>query len=154
MQAARGRLKGLLNNIMDDPESLDEPPKPAAPTTKRAYKQRAKAEKDLNKPYLIKLFDRYVNITDYDENSPLYPICRQWFYDHRQPRERQPESEEPTYYRGKEALLKFLQRGRIDRVVALPPPTDDEVSRIPYCEPPQMENGLNLFTVDYVSCCD
>lgn len=91
-------------------------------------------------------------MSQFEEDSPLYPICREWFYDRSRTAEEKPiHDTAPTYYMGKEPLIKQLQKGRIDRVAALPPPNgDDEVQKIPYCEPPDLENGLNLFTVDYV----
>lgn len=157
MQAARGRLKGLLNEIMEEPNSpAPSEATPAKTPSHRGRPKKAKREENIlsNKPYVIKLFDRLVNVSQYDENSPLYPICRDWFYDRKTSVPKEPVAEStPTYYTGRESLLKQLQRGRIDRVAALPPPNDDEeVQKIPYCEPPAMENGLHLFTVDYVSC--
>lgn len=156
MQAARGRLKGLLNEIMEEPagtETGETTPSIKVPSN-RGRPKRPKLENIVAKPYVIKLFDRLVNVSQYDENSPLYPICRDWFYDRKTETVRESTSgdSEPTYYNGRESLLKQLQRGRIDRVAAMPPPNDDEeVQKIPYCEPPAMENGLHLFTKNYVS---
>lgn len=156
MQVARGRLKGLLNEIMEEPDAVEAPPKV---TSNRGRPRRPKDEGSsstsiASKPYVIKLFDRLVNVSQFDENSPLYPICREWFYDKKTEKAAESPSGDsnPTYYTGKEPLLKQLQKGRIDRVAALPPPNDDEVvQKVPYCEPPALENGLHLFSVDYVS---
>lgn len=151
MQAARGRLKGLLNNIME-PESAP------VSTTKpnRGRPRRIKEAADSGKLYIIKLFDRMVNVSEFDDSTPLYPITRAWFYDRKNeqlaPKKPSSADMQPTYYKGREPLVRALKAGRIDRVAALPPPNEDEeVQRIPFCEPPSLENGLNAFTVDYVS---
>lgn len=163
VQAARGRLKGLLNNIIMEPEGAaagaDTPPK------SKSNRGRPKRIRDRDvgapggKPYIIKLFDRMVNVSEFDDSTPLYPITRAWFYDRKNeqlaPQKPTDADLQPTYYKGRESLVRALTSGRIDRVAALPPPNEDEdVQRIPFCEPPSMDNGLNAFTADYVGCCD
>lgn len=32
----------------------------------------------LSDTYVMKLFDRSVDLAQFDESSPLYPICRAW----------------------------------------------------------------------------
>lgn len=156
MQVARGRLRGFLNEIME-PEASSSSAAVVAPAKVamrgRPKRQRRESSGTGNKPSLIKLFDRLVNVSQYDENSPLYPICREWFYNRKTEsvKETSTGDANPTYYTGREPLLKQLQKGRIDRVAALPPPNDLEVPKIPFCEPPSMGNGLDLFTTDYVS---
>lgn len=151
MTVARGRLKGLLN-MMTETEEED-----AEPITKQARgssnRGRPRRSRVANAPsaYVMKLFDRCVNVTNFDESTPLYPICRAWFFDRKKNSPPSTESVGPIYYNGREPLLKQLQMGRIERVAALPPPNEDEeIQKIPYCEPPAMENGLNSFTEDFV----
>lgn len=153
---ARGRLKGALNNIVEDPDTSNDMSKSMSGRVgKRLPKMKEGRDSMTHKPYVIKLFDRLVNVSRYDEDSPLYPICRDWFYD----RKKEVEPEEPppegrTYYTGRESLVRMIQKGRLDRVAALPPPLNAKGQhKYPICEPPALENGLNLITPDYVSAC-
>lgn len=159
MQVARGRLKGLLNNLMTETEEEDQEPvvkqQPRASSSGGRGRPRRSRLASAPRAYVMKLFDRCVNVTNFNEETPLYPICRAWFFDRKKNPDLPGESTGPIYYNGREPLLKQLQMGRIERVAALPPPNDDEeIQKIPYCEPPALENGLNLFTVDYVSGVD
>lgn len=42
--------------------------------------------------YNLKLFDRYIDVTPFREESSLYPICREWIKNH-------PDSKKPRYAR-------------------------------------------------------
>lgn len=41
--------------------------------------------------YVIKLFDRSVDLAQFSENTPLYPICRAWMRNSPSVRERERE---------------------------------------------------------------
>ncbi|KFB43323.1 AGAP003410-PA-like protein [Anopheles sinensis] len=83
---ARGRLKGALKhkNVSsadnsDSDESIEE---------KLTKKQKYDAPPS-HQPYIMKLFDRNIDLARYRENSPLYPMCRAWL-------KNQPRSKEST----------------------------------------------------------
>ena len=44
--------------------------------------------------YIMKLFDRSVDLAVFDEDSPLYPICRAWLKNN--PHSREPPPRSPT----------------------------------------------------------
>lgn len=94
MQTARGRLKGALQdmvNVTDDEDSLHDttsvnhthsnvpmrgrPPK----RTKKELLNRSTTTSDaVQQTFIMKLFDRSVDLAKYKENTSLYPICRAW----------------------------------------------------------------------------
>lgn len=89
MQTARGRLKGALQdmvNVTDDEDSLNEisvntqtnvPCRGRPP--KRAKKEvPTRANDQAQQTFIMKLFDRSVDLAKYKENTALYPICRAW----------------------------------------------------------------------------
>lgn len=79
--AARGRLKGALQDIVtvvdgDDLNSSDTAPGRGRPP-KRPRKERTPPPQS-NHSFIMKLFDRSVDLAKYHENTALYPICRAW----------------------------------------------------------------------------
>lgn len=87
VQAARGRLKGALQDVVTVGDDDDEP-KPStsqqhepAPTRGRPPKRPRKEvapPSPVNHSFIMKLFDRSVDLAKYEENTALYPICRAW----------------------------------------------------------------------------
>lgn len=91
VQTARGRLKGALQdmvNVTDDEDSLQDislnahsnvpmrgrPPK----RTKKEMPIRTTTTDPALQTFIMKLFDRSVDLAKYKENTALYPICRAW----------------------------------------------------------------------------
>lgn len=51
------------------------------PTPKRGSKSGSMAEAPKPQPsFVMKLFDRGVDLAQFDESTPLYPICRAWMH--------------------------------------------------------------------------
>lgn len=87
VQTARGRLKGALQdmvNVTDDEDSHDttvnnvpmrgRPPK----RSKKDMRTRTTTIDPAQQTFIMKLFDRSVDLAKYKENTALYPICRAW----------------------------------------------------------------------------
>ncbi|XP_024085024.1 protein lin-37 homolog isoform X2 [Cimex lectularius] len=87
--SARDRFKGALQDLLphseEESESSDE--EKWASKSKRLSLQKKKqtneksVEPDINKfqqAFVMKLFDRSVDLAQFSENTPLYPICRAW----------------------------------------------------------------------------
>lgn len=83
VQAARGRLKGALQdviNVTEDEEDADS----SLPTRGRPKKLKLEKKEPTPPPqsvhhtFIMKLFDRSVDLAKYNENTALYPICRAW----------------------------------------------------------------------------
>uniref|UniRef100_A0A240PJX1 Uncharacterized protein n=1 Tax=Anopheles atroparvus TaxID=41427 RepID=A0A240PJX1_ANOAO len=86
---ARGRLKGALSNknvSSDDDSDSDD-----SAEDQQAKKQRMDADTSYE-PYIMKLFDRSIDLARFRENSPLYPLCRAWMKN--QPRAKDTEVSE------------------------------------------------------------
>ncbi|TNN02435.1 protein lin-37 homolog [Takifugu flavidus] len=91
--------------------------------------------------YIIKLYDRSVDLAQFNTNTPLYPICRAWMRNNPSVRE-QASYPSPTH--SMEEELTDIINGKDQDVYRLPPPTSSPVStsgepvnlRIPQIEKP------------------
>ncbi|KAG8143285.1 hypothetical protein E2320_000530 [Naja naja] len=72
--------------------------------------------------YIIKLFDRSVDLAQFSENTPLYPICRAWMRNSPMVREqeRSPSPNLPTLLEDEEGVE--VLNGKIQDVYKLPSP--------------------------------
>ncbi|XP_057320607.1 protein lin-37 homolog [Microplitis mediator] len=92
---ARDRLKGALRELLrnsdegSSAESADELPPPEMkptpvkkskppPTRKIKRRKQLPADQLFHHTYVMKLFDRSVDLAQFREDTPLYPICRAW----------------------------------------------------------------------------
>uniref|UniRef100_A0A1B6BYJ7 Uncharacterized protein n=1 Tax=Clastoptera arizonana TaxID=38151 RepID=A0A1B6BYJ7_9HEMI len=93
---ARDRLKGALEEVMIsvyDSESSHEdtnlpplipvksPPlikKEVKVATRRRKRKDRDLDMDFHHTYVMKLYDRSVDLAQFSESTPLYPICRAW----------------------------------------------------------------------------
>lgn len=82
MVVARGRLKGALQeiaNVADDDDELDASKPSRGRPPKRAKKEPSPPpQPTVQHSFIMKLFDRCVDLAKYNENTALYPICRAW----------------------------------------------------------------------------
>lgn len=82
MQSARGKLKTSLEEVEKDEKETFEGDEDTPERPKK--RQRIATEKarqfatptTIHQSYVMKLFDRSVDLARFDERSPLYPICR------------------------------------------------------------------------------
>lgn len=79
---ARGRLKETLQdlaNVNDDDDDLDSSKPSRGRPPKRAKKEPTPPpQPTVQHSFIMKLFDRCVDLAKYNENTALYPICRAW----------------------------------------------------------------------------
>lgn len=86
VQAARGRLKGALQdviNVAEDDDDVESSTPNRGRPPKRLKKEIATAPPPPPAPpahqsFIMKLFERSVDLAKYNENTSLYPICRAW----------------------------------------------------------------------------
>ncbi|XP_026481934.1 protein lin-37 homolog [Ctenocephalides felis] len=166
VSAARGRLMGALQGIAKgSDEESEESEYDEAYDNEDNYvnyaQQRKKREgaTDCTHTYIMKLYDRSVDLTMYTEETPLYPICRAWMTN--QPKLKaktrisqveKPKPVEPKIIkREKFTSLDMSAEGEIKDVLALPAPEGALINRIP----PKMEiyakENIEEINLDYDS---
>ncbi|XP_018788104.1 PREDICTED: protein lin-37 homolog [Bactrocera latifrons] len=86
--------------------------------------------------FVMKLFDRSLDLSKYTEQTALYPICRAWMAN--QPRNpnirsyRDRRSPSPVERKSNAAeILEQLQRGEIRNVKSMPAPKRTDLPKIP-----------------------
>lgn len=110
--------------------------------------------------YVIKLFDRSVDLAQFSPSSPLYPICRAWMRNNPTAPE-QPASPGPPETLGEEEITDMLN-GKAQSVYRLPPPTSCPLSqsgeplnlRIPPTDKPTVSKLTMDQVPDLGSICD
>lgn len=103
--------------------------------------------------YIIKLFDRSVDLAQFSTSTPLYPICRSWMRNNPSVRE-QAHSPSPPHSMAEEEMTDMLN-GKAQNVYRLPPPTSCPVSpsgepinlRIPQTEKPTVTKLMDQVPV-------
>lgn len=77
---ARGRLKGALktahHSTDESSEEMDNSGDSARESTKRRRAEKAPA---VPQPYIMKFFDRHIDLSRFNETSSLYAMCRAWY---------------------------------------------------------------------------
>uniref|UniRef100_A0A8C4YTU2 Lin-37 DREAM MuvB core complex component n=1 Tax=Gadus morhua TaxID=8049 RepID=A0A8C4YTU2_GADMO len=112
--------------------------------------------------YVIKLFDRSVDLAQFNTSSPLYPICRAWMRNNPAAPE-QPASPGPPEPPGGGEEITDMLNGKPQGVYSLPPPTPCPVSlsgqplnlRVPATEKPTVSKlAVDQFPVPGALLCD
>ncbi|XP_028145679.1 protein lin-37 homolog [Diabrotica virgifera virgifera] len=145
---AKGRLKGVLKQLTEQ-SSDDE--SGSSDDNKRIHRESRKRKVE-NMPtpyhhtYVMKLFDRSVDLARFEEDTPLYPICRAWM-------QNQPRNPQPIIKR-RLSSPEPVNNSWIDNaseVHRLPAAITPFVSRVPSPLPEQKQNKNNL-NLDYEEC--
>ncbi|XP_028035996.1 protein lin-37 homolog [Bombyx mandarina] len=142
---ARGRLQGALMEILepalDSDDSTDlTPGKRRQSDQDETY---VSEEEDIHsqkqsqrQSYVLKLFDRSVDLSQFDEDSPLYPICRAWIAN-------QPKADYSKFgYDQPEDNEDIM-------TIDLPGPEGPPVSRIPELLPEQKAANKDNIDLEY-----
>ncbi|KAI5631188.1 LIN37 domain-containing protein [Phthorimaea operculella] len=148
----RGRLKGALKDVLEP--GADDSEASAGLLTPMKRNARAESHQSSSSDssrggygngrtspqrYVLKLFDRSVDLSQFEEDSPLYPICRAWIAN-------QPRMNYKKF--GKKKVKPPLL---LDDSVELPGPTGPVVSRIPELLPEQKQACKDNINLDYSS---
>ncbi|XP_041798025.1 protein lin-37 homolog isoform X1 [Chelmon rostratus] len=110
--------------------------------------------------YIIKLFDRSVDLAQFNTSTPLYPICRAWMRNN--PSVREPASSPSPSHSMIEEEVTDMINGKGQNVYRLPPPTSCPVStsgepinlRIPLTEKPTVTKLTDSIPVSSPLICD
>ncbi|XP_074927252.1 protein lin-37 homolog isoform X2 [Chelonoidis abingdonii] len=173
---ARSRLDAVLQCLLEksdvDREQMDEDSgktssdplsKPSARFSHHRRKKRKETDDGLTESgqqrqntYIIKLFDRSVDLAQFAESTPLYPICRAWMRNSPavRERERSPSPPLPTLPEDEEEAEGL--NGKSQDVYKLPPPCaglenaggESVSSRIPSPLPPEDGESFPDMTPD------
>ncbi|XP_037532307.1 protein lin-37 homolog [Nematolebias whitei] len=170
--AARSKLDAVLKGLVEKSENEREPsesdpgklsvdtlnkdlsPSSAGKRPSTRYPQhRRKKRKEIDEgipetnqhkqnAYVIKLFDRSVDLAQFNTSTPLYPICRAWMRNN--PSVREPAASPSSPHSMSEDEVTDMLNGKGQNVFRLPPPTSSPLSssgepinlRIPQTEKP------------------
>ncbi|XP_035286776.1 protein lin-37 homolog isoform X1 [Anguilla anguilla] len=154
--SARSRLDAVLQGLVEKSDSEreqndDETGKPAADSlskdlspsstgkrpSSRFPQHRRKKRKEMDdglsessqhkqNAYIIKLFDRSVDLAQFSSGTPLYPICRAWMRNNPAARER-AVSPSPPHSVGEDEVAD-MQNGKAQNYYRLPLPSPCPVS--------------------------
>ncbi|ESO91201.1 hypothetical protein LOTGIDRAFT_228731 [Lottia gigantea] len=159
--SARNRLGATLQNLVDQkddgPSDSEEVTHPVLPTPRSSNSNSASPKKSPSKAnrkrkrkddlgslrsgqpqhtYVMKLFDRSVDLAQFNEETPLYPVCRAWI-------KNDPQSKEPL-------VAPPVQRSPSPSQ-DIKPGSDDEMDRFPdvYELPPPIKQEKSDIHVDH-----
>ncbi|XP_001652295.2 protein lin-37 homolog [Aedes aegypti] len=147
---ARGRLKGALADIMthtdDDSDSDDH----------RQSKRSRTATSSESIPiphqsYIMKLFDRSVDLARFDETTPLYPICRAWMQNQPRVNPKQLRTPSPVKREHNPQMVDQYRNGEMKEIRSMPRPDADLVQRCPLPLPSQTRTSKELLDVEPMS---
>ncbi|KAJ6646610.1 Protein lin-37 like [Pseudolycoriella hygida] len=162
VQTARGRLTGALKVAVAPPSDDDDGTDSSLPARGRpplrprkgdTSRQMSNQTVPLHQSYIMKLFDRSVDLARYNQNSPLYPICRAWMQN--QPRSGKvlSKSKKNSSARKRVAMpdiIKDLKSGEITEIQAMPAGNDKpKIQRIPSPLHFQKESSRDNINLDY-----
>ncbi|XP_030013040.1 protein lin-37 homolog isoform X1 [Sphaeramia orbicularis] len=191
LTAGRSRLEALLKGLVEKSESereqnegdagkisADSLNKDLSPSSAgkrpsaRFPQHRRKKRKEMDEgipesnqhkqnAYIIKLFDRSVDLAQFNTSTPLYPICRAWMRNNPSVREPAASPSSPHSMVDDEQVTDIIN-GKGQNVYRLPPPTSCPVSpsgepvnlRIPQTEKPAVSKSVDSAPVSGSLICD
>ncbi|EDS30580.1 antolefinin [Culex quinquefasciatus] len=131
---ARGRLKGALQDVVthsgDEESGSEDDSQRQKPTRTHGGSRHSIAIP--HQTYIMKLFDRSVDLARFDENTPLYPICRSWMQN--QPRanpSRILRTPSPVKREYNPEMTEQYRNREIRDVRAMPKPEGGPLERCP-----------------------
>ncbi|MED6257153.1 hypothetical protein ATANTOWER_012738 [Ataeniobius toweri] len=176
---ARGRLDAVLKGLVEKSEneretnedagklSVDSLNKDLSPSSggkrpsARFPQHRRKKRKEMDEgipetnqhkqnAYIIKLFDRSVDLAQFNTSTSLYPICRAWMRNN--PSFREPSTSPSSPQSITEEEVSDMMNGKGQNVYRLPPPSTCPVSpsgepinlRIPQTEKPTISKSTDV----------
>ncbi|CAH2048889.1 unnamed protein product, partial [Iphiclides podalirius] len=147
VSTARGRLKGALMEVLGDESDGSSGHSPVKrerrtsqdPSREYASEEDEKSVRKLSparQSYVLKLFDRSVDLSQFSEDSPLYPICRAWIAN-------QPKANYSNFGN------KYPEPEPQEDSVDLPGPEGPHISRIPDLIPEQKACDKDKINLNY-----
>lgn len=146
-----GKTSADLSNKDSSPLSGKRPPSRFTQHRRKKRKEMDESISETNQhkqnAYIIKLFDRSVDLAQFNSNTPLYPICRAWMRNN--PSFREPAGSPHSPHSITDEELTDNMNGTEQDVHRLPPPTPSPVNslgepinlRIPLAEKPVLSKS-------------
>ncbi|KAL9915217.1 protein lin-37 homolog [Glossina fuscipes] len=134
----RGRPPKYLQSLRHNPVASVTPPLTPSKKRKRdlLIASSQAAQKIQAESFVMKLFDRSLDLSKYSEQTPLYPICRAWMAN--QPRNpsirsfREKQSPAPPERKDNcGEILSQLKSGELKEVISMPKPKKADIPKIP-----------------------
>lgn len=95
LEDTKKNIKSEHFEAQDEEEAMDDEQDEEYAPIKKEPKSSLKLPKPVQLPsYIMKLFDRSVNLAKFEEDTPLYPLCRAWMKN--QPRAQAVKNEKST----------------------------------------------------------
>ncbi|KAF7278764.1 myb-interacting protein 40 [Rhynchophorus ferrugineus] len=143
---AKGRLKGVLRQLTERSSDDESDSSDDGQTRKRRIdkKKNDVLPSPYHHTYVMKLYDRSVDLARFEEETPLYPLCRAWM-------ENQPKNPQRIIKRrlsSPEPENSSWSESAID-VKRLPPPLKAFETRIPSLLPEQLEQCKDNINLNY-----
>uniref|UniRef100_A0A336MMH7 CSON003066 protein n=1 Tax=Culicoides sonorensis TaxID=179676 RepID=A0A336MMH7_CULSO len=155
MQAVRGKLKASLEEAQRESEESEvseeeivERPKKRIKTDKS---KKLMPPPTIHQSYVMKLFDRSVDLAKFEERTPLYPICRAWMKNMKGKKEVVDDDDDEILPRRKmTGVLTMITNGIAAEVRTLPPPDPEiDVPRNPGKIPAQEKTSKFNIDLNY-----
>lgn len=152
---AKGRLQGVLKLLTERSDSDNSSSHDGDDSSGRKYKRRTlmsggrlhqqqntqgSSSGQYRHTYVMKLFDRSVDLAKFEEDTPLYPICRAWMVN--QPRSNLKAAIPQAKGAGSNLWVGGDSIGTSGDVYRLPPPQGPLICRAPSPTPEQREHQI------------
>ncbi|XP_040551189.1 protein lin-37 homolog isoform X16 [Gallus gallus] len=125
--SARSRLDAVLQGLLERSEG-DRASRRFPPHRRKKRREAEEGQPDppLQRPntYVIKLFDRSVDLGQFSEGTPLYPVCRAWMRNC-------PTGRPQICPTAPESAPHLQGAGKAEDIYELPPPAPPRPPRIP-----------------------
>lgn len=129
-ESEAGKTSADTSNKDSSPLSGKRPPSRFPQHRRKKRKEMDESISDTNQhkqnAYIIKLFDRSVDLAQFNSNTPLYPICRSWMRNN--PSFREPAFSPLSPHSIADEELADNMNGNEQDVHRLPPPTPSPVN--------------------------
>lgn len=129
---ARGRLKGALADIVThSDEDSDSDDSLATRQSKRSKTATSDAIPIPHQSYIMKLFDRSVDLARFDESTPLYPICRAWMQNQPRMNPKSMRMPSPVKREKNPQMADQYRSGELKEIRAMPKPEASSFEKYP-----------------------
>ncbi|ENN76563.1 protein lin-37 homolog [Dendroctonus ponderosae] len=147
---AKGRLKGALKQLTERSSDEDSDSSEDGQSKRRKSYKKKRSETvptPYHHTYVMKLYDRSVDLARFEEDTPLYPLCRAWM-------ENQPKNPQRIIKRrnsSPEPTDSTWDSSGVD-VKRLPPPSIPFETRVPSPLPEQLLQSKDNINLNYDEC--